>query len=325
MNADDSDEKLADTLRTGYAAPPPRAAFVADLRGRLRQEFRATRASDPAAAARPRRATWWRWAAAAAVLLLAVGLAAVGLRDTSCTQGLPREYPGPTASSTPGHGDRGMVPLRLALPRPTFICTPQHIRPHPHLEPYVFDKPRPPFMVPEGTVNVALGKPVTSSERTPIIGEVVMVTDGRKEIADDSYVELGPGPQWVQMDLREPCHIYAIVVWHYFGCPRVYRDVVVQVSDDPDFIQGVRTLYNNDYDNSSGLGLGKNLEYVEDYRGRLIDAQGITARYVRLYTSGNIDNDLSHYAEVEVHGRPVPAEAAPPVPLETTLPRPRFD
>jgi len=157
--------------------------------------------------------------------------------------------------------------------------------------------------VPEGLVNLARGKPVTSSDSEPIIGELAMVTDGDKRGSDGAFVELGPYKQYVQIDLQQPALIYAIVVWHYHSEGRVYHDVVVQVADDADFIQGVRTLYNNDFDNSSGLGLGKDLEYMDDYRGRLIDAKSVKARYVRLYSNGNTSNDQNHYVEVEVYGK----------------------
>ena len=46
-----------------------------------------------------------------------------------------------------------------------------------------------------------LDKKVTSSDDAPVIGELAMVTDGDKEGADGSYVELGPDKQWVQIDL----------------------------------------------------------------------------------------------------------------------------
>jgi hypothetical protein len=84
----------------------------------------------------------------------------------------------------------------------------------------------------------------------------------------------------------------------------VYRDVVVQVSDDKDFINGVTTLFNNDHDNTSGLGVGKDKEYIETYEGKLVDAKGVKARYVRLYSGGNTSNDMNHYVEVEVYGIP---------------------
>jgi len=38
---------------------------------------------------------------------------------------------------------------------------------------------------------------------------------------------------------------------------RIYRDVVVQVADDADFINGVKTIFNNDQDNSAGLGVAR--------------------------------------------------------------------
>ena len=136
-----------------------------------------------------------------------------------------------------------------------------------------------------------------------------MLTDGDKEGSDGSYVELGPDTQWAQIDLGAPANIFALVVWHYHGEGRVYHDLVVQVADDADFIENVKTVFNNDFDNSSGLGLGKNLEYIEDYRGKLIDAktdQGepVKARFVRLYSKGNTSNDMNHYVEVEVYGKP---------------------
>ncbi len=199
--------------------------------------------------------------------------------------------------------DAKLVPLAVKLPKPLFEGTPKNIKPAPTLEKYD-ERPRPPFMVPEGCVVLSLNKKVTSSDPEPIIGELRQVTDGDKEGSDGSYVELAPGKQWVQVDLGAPAAIYAVIVWHYHAQGRVYHDVVVQVADDADFIENVRTLYNNDFDNSSGLGIGKDLEYIDDSRGRLIDGKGEKARYVRCYSRGNTSNDMNHYIEVEVHGKP---------------------
>ena len=63
---------------------------------------------------------------------------------------------------------------------------------------------------------------------------------------------------------------------------RIYHDVIIDVSNDEDFIEGVTTLFNNDNDNSSGNGIGQDYEYVETSEGKLIDTKGIKARYVRL-------------------------------------------
>jgi len=196
-----------------------------------------------------------------------------------------------------------LAPIPLKLPRPVFVGTPKQIPPGTTVEKPT-GKPRPPFLAPPGVRNVALGKPVTSSDPEPIIGDLSLVTDGDKEATDGSYVELGPGVQWVQIDLKKKVKIYAIVFWHYHSDPRVYHDVIVQVSNDPDFVAGVKTLFNNDHDNSAGLGVGKDREYFETYEGKLVDAKGVVARYVRLYSNGSIADEANHYTEVEVYGLP---------------------
>ncbi len=198
-----------------------------------------------------------------------------------------------------------LVPLDIKLPRSMFVGTPQNMR-VPNLE-KPLGKPRQPFLAPVGTENVAFGRAVASSDEEPIIGEIELITDGDKEATDGSYVELGPFLQNVTIDLEAVHDIYAVLVWHYHKQPRVYFDVVVQVADDPDFISNVRTVFNNDHDNSAGLGVGQDLHYVETAEGKLIDAKGARARYVRLYSYGNTSNDLNHYIEVEVYGRPAPA------------------
>ena len=310
MCALDNEEDLARAVRAGSAAPPPRREFVEALRGRLREEFRA--AQQPEAAALPPRpaATPWRWLAVAAALVLAVGITLVALRDGACPEARQGGPTSPVAFSTPGDAPGRMVPLDLKLPPPVEAPTPKHHKPSPHVEKYDPGKARPTFLVPLGTTNVALGRPVTGSDREPIIGELNYVTDGEKRNWDGHFVELGPLTQWVQIDLGEHSAVYALLLWHYYADERLYHDVVVQVADDPDFIKDVRTIYNNDFDNSSGFGIGKDLEYVDDNRGRLIDAGGVKGRYVRLYSRGNTSNDQSHYVEVEVYGQPIPA--APP-------------
>ena len=235
-------------------------------------------------------------------LVALVGIAVLGLWAGAMVE----------AADTPAAGTSGqkLVPLEIKLPRPLFQGTPKNIKAAATLEKYS-EKPRPPFNAPEGTKNLSLGKKVTSSDMQPIVGELNLVTDGDKEGSDGSFVELGPDKQWVQIDLGAPANIYAIVIWHFHAEGRVYHDVVVQVADDPDFIDSVKTIFNNDFDNSSGLGVGKQLEFIDDYRGKLIDAktakgEPAKGRYVRLYSRGNTSNDLNHYVEVEVLGTPAP-------------------
>lgn len=192
------------------------------------------------------------------------------------------------------------VPLALELPKPLFAGTPRPIQ-LPNLEkPRV--GPRPAMMVPAGTVNLSKGKTVTSSDSLPVIGELTFITDGDKSGTDGTYVELGPTPQWVQIDLGAKAKVAAVAIWHFHSQARVYHDVVVQVSDDKDFKTGVTTIFNNDDDNSSKLGKGTDQAYIETNEGKLLDGKGAVGRYVRLYSNGNTSDELNHYCEVEVHG-----------------------
>lgn len=194
------------------------------------------------------------------------------------------------------------VPLKIELPKPLFVGTPRPVQ-LANLE-----KPRtgrrPDLLVPAGTELLSKGKTVTSSDSLPVVGELAYLTDGEKSGADGTYVELGPGVQWAQIDLGAPAKLAAIVVWHFHSQARAYHAVVVQVSDDPEFKKGVQTLFNNDDTNADALGKGSDPSYIETFEGRLIEAKGATARYVRLYSNGNTSDELNHYVEVEVYGQP---------------------
>jgi len=196
-------------------------------------------------------------------------------------------------------------PLEFKLPKAHFVGTPQNVTSE-NLEAARPEGPRPPMMVPRGLANVALGKPVTSSDSAPIIGELAQITDGDAEAEEGTYVELGPGVQWVQIDLGKTCEIYALVVWHFHRQARIYRDVIVQACDDPAFAKDVKVIYNADHDNSTELGKGKDKEYFETHEGRLIDAKGVRGRYLRLYSRGSIDGEMNHYIEVRAYGREEP-------------------
>jgi hypothetical protein len=204
---------------------------------------------------------------------------------------------GPTAAA-----EAPPVPLPLELPKPFFVGTPAPVQ-LPNLE-KPRGAPRPPFLVPADVRNLARGARVSASDEQPIIGELAYLNDGEKSGADGTFVEFGPGLQWVQLDLGRSLPLHAIVFWHHHAQPRAYHDVVVQVSDDPTFREGVRTLFNNDHDNSAGLGRGADPAYIETYEGRLVDARGLRARHVRLYSGGSTSDELNHYIEVEVYGRP---------------------
>ncbi|QNN25452.1 discoidin domain-containing protein [Planctomycetales bacterium ZRK34] len=197
----------------------------------------------------------------------------------------------------------GLKELEIELPNPVFVGTPKDIPANVNIDRARHGMPREPFFAPTDVHDVSLNKPVTSSDPYPIIGDLDLVTDGDKEALDGRYVELAPGKQWVQIDLQKPQQIYAVVIWHNHMDPRVYRDVIVQLSNDPKFESDVKTVFNNDNDNSSGFSGGGNYEYFESFEGQLVPVDGLTARYVRLWSNGSTSDDQNHYTEVEVFGR----------------------
>ncbi len=194
-----------------------------------------------------------------------------------------------------------LVPIEIELPKAMFVGTPTNMNIEKLEKP--LGKPRPPFLAPAGVKNVALGKSVASTDDMPIIGEIELITDGDKDADEGYFVELGPFTQHITIDLEKAYEIYAVIVWHFHKQPRVYFDVVVQFADDADFTKNVRTIFNNDLDNSSGQGKGEDWHYVETAEGKLIDAKGEKAQFVRLYSKGNNSNDLNHYIEVAVYGK----------------------
>lgn len=197
-------------------------------------------------------------------------------------------------------GTVGGVPLTTEIPPELIEGTPKPIEvPNLDAEP----KRAPEFLVPEGTVLLSKGKPVTSSDDAPIIGDVSLITDGDKDAGEGYFVELLDGLQWVQIDLEKESTVSAIWLWHFHSQKRAYHDVIVQVSNDAEFKNGVTTLFNNDYDNSAGMGKGANNPYVETRYGMLVDGKGSKGRYVRLYSNGNTSNEMNHYIEVEVYGQ----------------------
>ena len=195
------------------------------------------------------------------------------------------------------------VEVKIEFPKPMFIGTPVPAK-LPNLEQPDPSKIIKSFMAPAGTVNIALNKPVTSSDPAPIIGELELVTDGDADGSDGCFVELAPGPQWVQIDLEESTTLNKIAMWHYHKQAQAYVAVVVQASDDAEFKTGVTTLFNSDIDNVHGFGAGKDPAYIETNHGRVIDAKGTKSRYIRLYSNGNTSNEMNHYCEVQVFGVP---------------------
>jgi hypothetical protein len=199
-------------------------------------------------------------------------------------------------------GAEDLVPLKLKLPPPGFVGTPQNIPVGADVEP-LSKKPRPPLMVPADVKNLAPGSTITCSDSNAVPRLLAKITDGDKQAVDASVLLVRKGTQYVQFDLGSPQELFAIIIWHAHDAPKVYHDVIVQVADDAAFTQNVRTLFNNDKDDSSGRGVGTDREYFESYEGKLVEARGTVARYVRTYSRGSTESALNEYTEVEIYGR----------------------
>ena len=76
--------------------------------------------------------------------------------------------------------------------------------------------------------------------------------------------------------------------------------MILQLSTDDVTWQ---TVFNNDADNSAGLGTGSDSEYAETPAGKnIVLATPIQARYVRAWTNGSSSNAYNHFVEIEVYG-----------------------
>jgi len=206
---------------------------------------------------------------------------------------------GDDGGTTAAADETGYVEYSPEFPKPLFQGTPVPVK-LPNLE--TTGTPVKTFKAPAGLTNLAAGKTTTSSDVAPIFGDVTLVTDGEKDGSDGNYVELAPGQQDITIDLGASGEIYAVCVWHFHKAACAYKDVIVQISEDADF-SNPTTIFNNDDDDSSGMGIGKDPTYIETNHGRIIKADGVKGQFVRLSSKGNTANEMNHYVEVEVWGK----------------------
>ena len=192
--------------------------------------------------------------------------------------------------------------LPLVLPKSVAPGTPKPMKID-NLEP-ISKTPRVLPKVPAEAVNLAKGAPVTSSAKEAAAGDFSYVTDGDKGGEEGFEVELPRGHHWVQVELPSASVIHAIAVWHFHRERRVYFNVVVQISDDPDFKKDVTTVYNNDGTDELGLGKGKDYCYYESNEGRVIPVAAVKGRYIRFHSKGNSAGPSNDYVEAEVWGTP---------------------
>jgi len=245
-----------------------------------------------------------------------------GVRLTPVVGAALRARPAPTPTPRPVSRKRSKkAPLIVKYPKAIIIGTPVPVK-----EPNIrkpTGKPPAVAMMLKGTVNLALGKPVKCNEALPVVGKLELVTNGVKSGEQGNLVDLGFGLKWVQIDLQSRCEVGAVGVWHRHDQVIAYRDVIVQVSNDPDFVK-CTTIFNSDHDNSAGMGIGEDMGYVETNHGKFIWCpKPMAVRYIRLYSKGNSSNDDNHYTEVEVYGRKIGLKVAAKTPAKAKAPTTR--
>jgi F5/8 type C domain len=243
-------------------------------------------------------------------LLLGGSLLGIALSLTSCGDQTAAPAGGgaaPSAEVAPGVPAGDLEEIKPKFPKPLFQGTPVPAGKVANLEePVGEDKVQKSFKAPKGTANVALNKKVTSSDEAiiiPAVGDeaLKLITDGDADSSDGCFVEMAPGPQWVQIDLEAPHTIHQLLVWHFHKQTIIVKGFVVQVSDDATFKTGVTTIYNADIENGSGQGVGADKAWVQTNHGRFVNGKGAKGRYVRLWSNGSTYDDFNRLIEVEVY------------------------
>jgi spore germination protein len=145
------------------------------------------------------------------------------------------------------------------------------------------------------TVNRASGKLPTSS--SSFFTNPARITDNSTTTGES---QMNAGVHWIKIDLGASYNLKQVKVWHSFVDARKYHDVVVQLSNDPNFATGVSTVFNNDTNNSAGQGVGSDAEYPESSAGKTVNFAPKGTRYVRLWSNGSTVNTFNHYTEVQV-------------------------
>jgi hypothetical protein len=196
------------------------------------------------------------------------------------------------------------VAIKFDIPPPHSSGTPKEVKSD-NLEPDPGPgKYRAPIMVPAGfDKKLTTEDTVVTTSEEAVTGDNEFVVDADKTPDATCMLQLPGGVQWVQLDLGAEKTISAVCVWHDQGDDRVYKDVIIQLSNDAKFATGVTTIFNNDHDNSSKLGKGSDKEYRERNDGRPIDGKLTKARYVRCYSAGSTSEPVNNYVEIEVFGK----------------------
>ncbi|QNK54901.1 fibronectin type III domain-containing protein [Paenibacillus sp. PAMC21692] len=172
-------------------------------------------------------------------------------------------------------------------------------------------------------VNVAMNKTVAASTSDLFGGSLGVVTDGQSANSSGyAGIRTTTGPQYYQIDLGAAYALGRLRIVNDWGSSasvyRTNKDVIVLLSNDPTFATGVTVVYNNDANNSVGLGAGTDPEFQEPPGGvgTWFDlGTPVNARYARVWGNGHVRVDNSSHAvntPIEFEAYADPGDNTPP-------------
>jgi hypothetical protein len=153
----------------------------------------------------------------------------------------------------------------------------------------VYDKPAkwntPRSIAPAAKKNLALGKPVLSSQHEGDWGAWLAV-DGKPSYEERYWAAAGPSPQWMAIDLGEVKPVSKTRVYFYAADDRGYAYRIITSKD------GITWTSPAD----------KTAEPVKATKeGDLSEFPETQVRYVGIVVTKNTENSSAHVAEIEVY------------------------
>ena len=160
------------------------------------------------------------------------------------------------------------------------------------------------YIINNGSKNVALNKPLTFQTTASGSGgrSVSVVNDGVYDVW--SYLETEDNTHWAQVDFGKSYTINKanICCYHDWNPDKV----LIQFSDDPTFTTGVTTVFNSDRDNTYGQGAGSDVGYADSETGHDFNFNPVTARYMRVWSSGNWGaGSKAIFEEIQAYTAPI--------------------
>ncbi len=146
-----------------------------------------------------------------------------------------------------------------------------------------------------GAKNVLKGISATASSGGSI-SNAAALTDGT--VGGTQSIDVTGS--FIQFDLGAARNINALRVYRDASISSRYTGVIWQLSSDPNFSSGVKTVFNNDSANVFGQGAGRDSTYRELATGKIVEFDPTVARYIRLYSGAN-NNNSKKYIEVEAY------------------------